>query len=117
MTNAANRRVFDPAPAKGVRFRRPDASSVRPDGQSELVEAFRWGDEERVRALVAAWREARPREARAVLEEMLESPDERVRQAAAFALGAWAGSSSIKRLEQQLLLEEARGNDRADGCE
>lgn len=31
-TNAANRRVFDPAPAKGVRFRRPDASSVRPDG-------------------------------------------------------------------------------------
>ncbi|WP_375765452.1 hypothetical protein NR798_27485 [Archangium gephyra] len=31
-TNAANRRVFDPAPQKGVRFRRPDASSVRPDG-------------------------------------------------------------------------------------
>ncbi len=31
-TNAVNRRVFDPAPAKGVRFRRPDASSVRPDG-------------------------------------------------------------------------------------
>ncbi|WP_143195617.1 hypothetical protein [Archangium sp. Cb G35] len=31
-TNAANRRVFDPAPARGVRFRRPDASSVRPDG-------------------------------------------------------------------------------------
>jgi uncharacterized protein YidB (DUF937 family) len=31
-TNAANRRVFDPASSKGVRFRRPDASSVRPDG-------------------------------------------------------------------------------------
>jgi uncharacterized protein YidB (DUF937 family) len=31
-TNAADRRVFDPAPVKGVRFRRPDASSVRPDG-------------------------------------------------------------------------------------
>ena len=31
-TNAANRRVFDPTPVKGIRFRRPDASSVRPDG-------------------------------------------------------------------------------------
>ncbi len=31
-TNAANRRVFDPTPVKGVRFRRPDAASVRPDG-------------------------------------------------------------------------------------
>ncbi|WP_395848555.1 hypothetical protein [Cystobacter fuscus] len=31
-TNASNRRVFDPKPVKGVRFRRPDASSVRPDG-------------------------------------------------------------------------------------
>jgi uncharacterized protein YidB (DUF937 family) len=31
-TNAANRRVFDPTPVRGVRFRRPDASSIRPEG-------------------------------------------------------------------------------------
>lgn len=79
--------------------------------QSELVDAFRWGDEGRVRALVATWRDARPREGRAALEEMLESPDVRSRQAAALALGAWGGPSSIKRLEQQLILEEARGTD------
>ncbi|WP_375765451.1 hypothetical protein NR798_27480 [Archangium gephyra] len=79
--------------------------------QSELVDAFHWGEEERVRALVATWREARPREARAALEKMLESPDGKVRQAAALALGAWGGPSSTRRLEQQLVLEEARGDD------
>ncbi|HYO64758.1 MAG TPA: HEAT repeat domain-containing protein [Archangium sp.] len=79
--------------------------------QSELVDAFHWGDEERVRALVARECKARPREARATLEEMLESPEVRVRQAAALALGTWGGPSSTRRLEQQLVLEEARGND------
>jgi hypothetical protein len=79
--------------------------------QAELVDAFHWGEEERVRALVAPWREARSREARATLEKMLESPDGKVRQAAALALGAWGSPSSTRRLEQQLVLEEARGDD------
>ena len=30
--NAEGRRVHDPNPVKGIRFRKPDASSVRPDG-------------------------------------------------------------------------------------
>ncbi|OJT22499.1 hypothetical protein BO221_22255 [Archangium sp. Cb G35] len=81
--------------------------------QSELVDAFRSGDEERVRTLVATWREARPREARAALEKMLESLDVQERQAAVLAMGAWGGPSSTRRLEQQLVLEEARGNDSA----
>jgi hypothetical protein len=79
--------------------------------RSELIDAFHWGEEERARGLVATLRKARPREARAALDEMLESPDGKVRQAAAFALGAWGGPSSTKRLEQQLVLEEARGDD------
>jgi hypothetical protein len=79
--------------------------------RSELVDAFHWGEEERARSLVVTLRAARPREARAALDEMLESPEAKVRQAAAFALGAWGGPSSIRRLEQQLVLEEARGDD------
>jgi hypothetical protein len=30
--NARRRNVEDPSPAKGIRFRKPDVSSVRPDG-------------------------------------------------------------------------------------
>jgi hypothetical protein len=77
--------------------------------QEELVGAFHWGDEERARALVSILAE-QPRKARAVLEEMLESPDGPVRQAAAFGLGLIGGTASAKRLEQQLALEEARGD-------
>ena len=78
--------------------------------RSELVDAFRWGEEERARGLVVALRKARPRGARALLEEMLESPDGMVRQAAAFALGELGGPASTRRLERQLVLEEARGD-------
>jgi hypothetical protein len=78
--------------------------------RSELVDSFHLGEEERARDLVATLREARPRQARAVLEEMLESPDGKVRQAAAFALGVLGGPASTRRLEQQLVLEEARGD-------
>lgn len=79
--------------------------------QSELVDAFHWGEEARARGLVATMRATRSREAKAVLDEMLESPEGKVRQAAAFALGEWGGPSSTRRLEQQLVLEEARGDD------
>jgi hypothetical protein len=76
--------------------------------RSELVDALRLGEEERARGLVATLREARPRQLRAVLEEMLESSDGKARQAAAFALGELGGPASTRRLEQQLVLEEAR---------
>jgi hypothetical protein len=78
--------------------------------RSELVDSFHLGEEERARSLVATLREARPREARATLDAMLESPDAKVRQAAAFALGVLGGPASTRRLEQQLVLEEARGD-------
>ncbi|WNG40452.1 hypothetical protein F0U60_47175 [Archangium minus] len=78
--------------------------------QAELVDAFHWGEQERARTLVATLREAQPRRAQRVLEHMLQSPDGKVRQAAAFGLGELGGSTSAKRLEQQLLLEESRGD-------
>jgi len=78
--------------------------------RSELIDAFRLGEEERARGLVATLRQARPRQVRAVLEELLESPDGKARQAAAFALGELGGPASTRRLEQQLVLEEARGD-------
>jgi hypothetical protein len=77
--------------------------------RSELVDAFHWGEQERARTLVAALREAQPRRVQSVLERMLQSPDGKVRQAAAFGLGELGGPSSARRLEQQLLLEESRG--------
>jgi hypothetical protein len=40
---------------------------------------------------------------------MLEDPESRVRQAAAFGLGELGGAASARRLEQQLVIEEARG--------
>ncbi|WPB82069.1 HEAT repeat domain-containing protein [Archangium violaceum] len=81
--------------------------------QSELVDAFRWGEQERARSLVMTLREAQPRRVHGVLEQMLQSPDGKVRQAAVFALGELGGPTSAKRLEQQLLLEESRGNSDA----
>ncbi|HZI03102.1 MAG TPA: hypothetical protein VEZ71_03715 [Archangium sp.] len=41
---------------------------------------------------------------------MLENPDAIVRQAAAFGLGELGGAASVRRLERQLALEEARGD-------
>ena len=75
--------------------------------QQALVEAFDWDDEERARGVVARFGE-QPRRARAALEEMLESPDASVRRAGAFGLGELGGTASVKRLEEQMSLEEAR---------
>jgi hypothetical protein len=77
--------------------------------QDELTEAFKQGDEARARVLVSRLGVS-PRKARAVLEAMLRSPEARVRQAAAFGLGELGGAASAERLEQQLALEEARGD-------
>lgn len=77
--------------------------------KDELVEDCAWGEEARARALVSRLAE-QPRKARALLESMLQAPDARVRQAAVFALGELGGAASATRLEQQLVLEEARGN-------
>ncbi|WNG58137.1 HEAT repeat domain-containing protein [Archangium gephyra] len=81
--------------------------------QSELVDAFRWGEHERARSLVMTLREAQPRRVHGTLEQMLQSPDGKVRQAAVFALGELGGPTSARRLEQQLLLEESRGDSDA----
>ncbi len=76
--------------------------------RSELVDAFHWGEQERARTLVATLRAAQPRGVQSVLEQMIQSPDGKVRQAAAFGLGELGGSTSARRLEQQLLVEESR---------
>ncbi|HEX5745383.1 MAG TPA: hypothetical protein VFZ09_04010 [Archangium sp.] len=81
--------------------------------RSELVDAFHWGEQERARALVATLREAQPRRVHGVLEQMLQSTEGKVRQAAAFALGELGGSTSARRLEKQLLVEESRGDSDA----
>ena len=75
----------------------------------ELVDACAWGEEERARALVSRMGE-QPRRARALLEAMLNDPDARVRQAAAFGLGEIGSTASAKLLEQQLATEEARND-------
>lgn len=77
--------------------------------QDELVDAFFWGEEDRARGLISRLG-MQPRKARALLEAMLKDPDARVRQAAAFGLGELGGIASAQRLEQQLALEEARGD-------
>jgi hypothetical protein len=75
----------------------------------ELVEAHIRGDEARARALVSRLG-AQPRKAGALLEDMLSSPDARVRQAAVFGLGELGGAASARCLELRLALEEARGD-------
>ncbi|HZI02841.1 MAG TPA: hypothetical protein VEZ71_02400 [Archangium sp.] len=81
-----------------------DAEQLR----DELVDACSWGEEARAREVVSRFG-VEPR-ARALLEAMLEDPDALVRQAAVFGLGVLGGSVSARRLEQQLALEEARGD-------
>jgi hypothetical protein len=75
--------------------------------RSEFIDAFNEGNETRARALVS---QSGARKARSLLEEMLEDPDARVRMAAAFGLGELGGAASVRRLERQLALEEARGD-------
>jgi hypothetical protein len=75
--------------------------------QEELVSAVKQGDETLARKLVFQLG-AGPRQVRAVLEAMLEQPAALVRQAAVFGLGALGGTASVRRLEQQLALEETR---------
>lgn len=82
---------------------RPDVTQW----QQELVNACKYGEEARAGALVT---QLGARKARPLLEDMLTHPDALVRQAAAFGLGALGGASSARRLEQQLAIEEARGN-------
>ncbi len=72
-----------------------------------LVTACKFGEEEQARALVL---QSGPRKVRALLEAMLEDEDGLVRQAAAFGLGELGGSTSARRLKQQLVREEARGD-------
>jgi hypothetical protein len=77
--------------------------------QDELVDACRWGEEDRARELISRFG-AEPR-ARALLEELLQDEEYApARQAAVFGLGELGGESSVRRLEQQLAHEEARGD-------
>ncbi len=82
-----------------------DAAHLR----DELVQAFKWGDEDRVRALIPRLGKG-PKQVRAALEAMLKDADSLVRQAAAFGLGELGGAASARHLEEQLAIEEARGN-------
>jgi hypothetical protein len=77
--------------------------------RDQLVDAIRQGDEPRARRLVPQLG-AGPRQVRRVLEAMLEDPASLVRQAGAFGLGELGGAASVRRLEQQLAVEEGRGN-------
>jgi hypothetical protein len=77
--------------------------------QEELVAAVKQGDEALARKLVLQLG-AGPRQVRAVLESMLDVGEGLVRQAAVFGLGELGGTASVRRLEQQLSLEETRGN-------
>jgi len=77
--------------------------------QDELVRLIKLGDEAQARRLLPQLGMG-PRQVRAVLEAMLERPEGLVRQAAAFGLGELGGAASVKRLEEQLAIEEARGD-------
>ncbi len=79
--------------------------------REELVKAYRLGEEARARALV---RQPGPRRARALLESMLEEEEGLVRQAAVFGLAELGGAASARRLEQQLVREEARADPEGD---
>jgi hypothetical protein len=82
-----------------------DVSQVR----AQLVQAVKAGDETGARSLIPQLG-AGPRQVRAILEAMLKDPDSLMRQAAAFSLGELGGAASARRLEQQLAIEEARGD-------
>jgi hypothetical protein len=77
--------------------------------QEELVREFRFGNEEQVRSLLSQLGKG-TRQIRAALEAMLDAPESLVRQVAAFGLGELGGPASVKRLERQLAIEEARGD-------
>lgn len=77
--------------------------------QEELVSAVKQGDEAHARELVFHLGVG-PRQVRAVLERMLEEPSGLVRQAAVFGLGELGGPASVRRLEEQLSVEQARGD-------
>lgn len=81
--------------------------------QEELVAAVKQGDEVQARKWVVRLG-ASPRQMRVVLESMLDATEGVVRQAAVFGLGELGGTASVRRLEQQLALEEARGNHDGD---
>lgn len=72
----------------------------------ELVEAFHQGDEARAREAVFRL----GADAETWLARSLESPDARLRRAAVFGLGVLGGASHFRRLEQQLVIEEARAD-------
>jgi HEAT repeat protein len=82
-----------------------DVAQIR----DQLVDAVKQGDEPRARRLVPLLG-GTPRQVRTVLEAMLEDPESLVRQAGAFGLGELGGAASVRRLEQQLAVEEGRGN-------
>ena len=75
--------------------------------RAELVDAFEWNEEDCARAVMSQLA-AQPIQARVVLDEMLASEDASVRRAAAFGLGELGNPASVKRLEQQMMTEEAR---------
>lgn len=77
--------------------------------QEALIDAFKFGEENRARVLVSQLGEG-PEQIRTVLEAMLEDSHGLARQAAVFGLGELGGATSAKRLEQQLATEEARGD-------
>ncbi len=77
--------------------------------QDELIEALRFGEEDRARELVQQMGED-PSQVRTVLEAMLGDSYGLARQAAVFGLGQLGGAASARRLEQQLAVEEARGD-------
>ncbi|MBN1208674.1 MAG: hypothetical protein JXB05_27685 [Myxococcaceae bacterium] len=77
--------------------------------QDELIDAFKWNEEERARALVFQLGD-HPDEVRAVLESMLKDSFGLARQAAVFGLGELGGPASVSRLAQQFAVEEARGD-------
>jgi hypothetical protein len=75
--------------------------------REELVDAFEFNEDDRLRALLAKL-SANRRQARSMLDDMLESEDVGVRQAAVFVLGELGGTASLKRLEKQMEIEQAR---------
>jgi len=72
-----------------------------------LVDAFEWGEDERLKELISQLA-AQPRLASKLLNEMLSSSDASERSAAIFALGRLGGTRNLRRLEEQLAVEETR---------